>query len=47
MKKSEETETGSQSSLTQTDISEPEKPSVLRAKNSKSLSVKLWGVSPR
>lgn len=33
--------------LTQTEISEPEKPSVLRAKFSKSASVKLCGVSPR
>lgn len=33
--------------LTQTEISEPENPSVLRAKLSKSLSVKLCGVSPR
>ncbi|KAH1205314.1 hypothetical protein GmHk_16G046049 [Glycine max] len=33
--------------LTQTDISEPENPSVLRAKCSKSLLAKLWGVSPR
>lgn len=33
--------------LTQTEISEPENPSVLRAKLSKSLSVKLLGVSPK
>lgn len=33
--------------LTQTAISEPENPSVFWAKLSKSLSVKLWGVSPR
>lgn len=33
--------------LTQTATSEPEKPSVLRAKLSKSLSDKLLGVSPR
>ena len=33
--------------LTQTAMSEPENPSVLWAKFSKSLSVKLWGVSPR
>jgi hypothetical protein len=33
--------------LTQTATSEPENPSVRRAKLSKSLSVKLCGVSPR
>lgn len=33
--------------LTQTDISQPGNPSVRRAKFSKSLSLKLWGVSPR